>query len=340
MALKNLKVEAMRLEEAKRAIKKLKQKRREGKRVEAAIPTVSNPIQEDFNGCAKGGLKLTDTAQESSKYGSKVLSRKKPLKLCNSVSVRTSANQEVVPGLFCDFLSPTKELEHDTAVTPNWESPALIPMSVVTKTYSNKVRNSNEEEGTLNLDVPSFKIPMKGKAIKKKKTLKLRKKIVNQLKKPHAPMYVTMSSVNTRGPVFSTSQDGGICNESESETESMLNTQVTGVKRLEKCSKGSFCVTTVSDSTLPMSDGSGMDEECSEVDGGDLPDTESYDELPDNEVAPKVYNQLKNDPSTAQFHFLDGNVILHLKHPASFVFCGQVSFEHLYLLYEDDCCFF
>lgn len=113
----------------------------------------------------------------------------------------------------------------------------------------------------------------------------------------------------------------------ESDSVDTLCDKVSSMNRTEPFQVSGFTVTSVSDSKLPQHKISD-EEEVSSLD--DVEETSSTVESVEEGAGQRgVVKRNYNDISMLQFHFIDGQVILHLKHPTSFVFCGQLQVEML-----------
>ncbi|KAE8746657.1 hypothetical protein FOCC_FOCC006640 [Frankliniella occidentalis] len=211
----------------------------------------------------------------------------------------------------------------------------IIRASRVGKTNRAKKDGDEEPMDVLNVSNRDSTRPLK---LKGKKIKRLHKnKNICSVKKRFAPMSVTMKPGSIQGPIFTVTQDDS-GNSDESRGKEILSAQV--AKKKDSC-LSAFSVTTVCEKTLPskeLTDDEVM-HSCSE---SEVQSDDSQPEVDDRlsnagsecefedvvETSEKVL-QLTNDWSRAEFHFIDGHVVLNLKHPSTFIFCGQVQLEVL-----------
>ncbi|KAK3927461.1 Polynucleotide 5'-hydroxyl-kinase NOL9 [Frankliniella fusca] len=392
----NVKVEAQRLQQAKSAIKKMKQKRMEGKRVQLN-KTTSNHL-----GCASKGapffinvpqkkIEVVDS-QSIFNVSSDVTKKEKqstsdPIRkgvtksrkingvlgethrevssrVDNSSNSANICKKKVKKGPIVnipqengvsDFKyfyphsstlddSDREEVQTDSGSTFDFCGPFIAP-SKLGKTHSRKkiVSESNHIKSTNSANsVSSSTQPAKVK-VKNMKRLN-RSRALRTSKVRCAPMSVRMKSGSIQGPIFTVTQDDS-CNQDEmkgKEMCSVLSAQVSCPK-IPCSSFSAFSVTTVSDRTLTTEEITDDEDTNSDSENGMLSDDESQPEererSSDTECVTNDFESVEetseklvpvsNDWSKAEFHFIDGHVILFLKHPSTFAFCGQVQFEVL-----------
>ncbi|XP_034237625.1 polynucleotide 5'-hydroxyl-kinase NOL9 [Thrips palmi] len=180
---------------------------------------------------------------------------------------------------------------------------------------------------------------------KPKKSLKISSSSVN-IKKLSAPMSIRKTSARVKIPSFVVTAD-------DSYSKSELKTTQFYKNSKNRKAKSGFSVTTVSENKVPVINKSSDDNEpvvevlVSPDESEDVEEQVEFsminessddnepqvDEMvsPDEseDVEERVPRQQLNDNSSAEFHFIDGQVILHLKHPSVFTFCGQVQVKVL-----------
>lgn len=403
MAPKNTVKEAMRFQEAKDAIRKMKMRRRDGKKgdargvkvnptVKALIaasvsssktsevpeeslvvlrskPTIStrskkgaskllpnvakseypSPVNGSQNGLGQNGQQPLKTSKKSSMPTKKRDTKIKP-QVFDSPSVGTDNSLEIS---ICDIPGVSTACE-DQDYSPHVR-PSGIGKVYVSKKNSGSVSSISSEPfdiHPMHLNARDFlnsknspRIPLvdqdqmqkdyydndkiqpavpKERKKKTKKSLKISKSSLN-IRKKSAPMSIKKTSSSVKFPAFSVSLDD-ITSRSDLKTTQLYKNKQKGTVK-----SGSFSVTTVSEPVISERRDDEEDEvslDENDVDRSACPESdEEYEDVVEEHV--QLNNSSENIPynnsSGVQFHFIDGQVILHLEHPSTFTFCGQVN---------------
>lgn len=202
------------------------------------------------------------------------------------------------------------------------------------KSKKDKILEKLDSLGYSGSDSPARSL----KKVNKLLALGLRKsRIAN--KKGFAPMSIKMTSGSGKGPLF-------VVTENEPNKVERLSVKLTEIRDIN--SKSAFTVTTVPErmcgaegeddgvSSMSESDESNDSQQgAEEVQGSDseIESDEVLTEPPGSSTATKrgrdgIEDSL-NDGSKVQFYFVDDQLVLHLKHPTSFAFCGHIQVEVL-----------